>query len=502
MSSSEDQVISTTVSFKDKYDSSISSYIEKSPIATKFRLENPNLQPISDDESDTEMLATPPIQSLLDPGLQMSDMSSGFSDLSIKNDSSRARVKKMSGFKNSFAKFKSKSTPNISINSFDNNMTMNGPDLNLQKEGQVNNKQQTPFWKYHVLKFGNNLYLTTNPSLKHVYCRNGPGYYVEVIYNNPSSNYTKFKDGYKLIFEDIETIKSIKRDNRQPIMVIEKRAEELGGHITVSLLRESELIDGNIGYSRIKPPTFDRVLLPGIIDDAFTPFIKDMDVDFSEFKNYDFKDMNNIKWNVGPILRVRKSKMKRMKSRILSGMKDNINDEENIPQEKYFKLVNKKYVYFHRNYVKSDQPDEFTKTFYKEASGNAENTYIHDPEREFPPVLAVFRPCEMRRSKRVSITMSKNIQNLKGKQTQDSKISKYSLENDIGAGGDVKNYYIGGDGLYNQSHPADDAPDDNKLGWISIYEDSRVFSGRRQIGMFDIVIGTTLAAGLESYLTL
>lgn len=54
------------------------------------------------------------------------------------------------------------------------------------------NSTDQKFWKYHILELGDNyFYLTTNPDSKHLYCRNAPGVYVEIISDS-------ITDGFKL----------------------------------------------------------------------------------------------------------------------------------------------------------------------------------------------------------------------------------------------------------------------------------------------------------------
>ena len=55
--------------------------------------------------------------------------------------------------------------------------------------------------------------------------------------------------------------------------------------------------------------------------------------------------------------------------------------------------------------------------------------------------------------------------------------------------------------LYYLNNTSDDLPDENKLGWITIYEDLEIFGGIRNRGMFDIVVGMTLAVGYDSCLS-
>lgn len=66
------------------------------------------------------------------------------------------------------------------------------------------------------------------------------------------------------------------------------------------------------------------------------------------------------------------------------------------------------------------------------------------------------------------------------------------------AGLDIKSFHSLGDGLYYQTHPVDDEPNENKMGWLTVYEDKQVFAELKYRGMFDIVVGLTLAVGFES----
>lgn len=65
---------------------------------------------------------------------------------------------------------------------------------------------------------------------------------------------------------------------------------------------------------------------------------------------------------------------------------------------------------------------------------------------------------------------------------------------------DTKTFYNGSDGLYYLHDTRDDNPDENKLGWLTIYEDMDIFGGVENRGMFDIVLGMTLAVGFDTYL--
>lgn len=341
----------------------------------------------------------------------------------------------------------------------------------------------TPFWKYHVLKFGKDMYLTTNPDLKHVYCRNGPGYYVETIFVDKHKK-PRARNGFSLIFKDINNVEK----NSPPIMIVTKKLAQEGGYFTLSVPVQSN--------SR-----FNALLIPKKISSDYIP--PDQNI---EFVNYEFKDFNNVKWNVGAIPRVKARRSNKLTNRL---------SVVNLEPER-LKLVGKKNIYFHQNYIEKEDLLNPLNTAYKEKLGDPRNVFMHGSE--FPPVLGLFRPYESNARTRImhAITRQKYQTPSAGRlqpvltnrrsmstlnhtnQSTDSVstlINARQLDHDIGAGSDVKNYYKGGDGLYFSKNPTDDTPDENKLGWITVYEDSRLFAEK---GMFDIVLGLTLAAGFES----
>lgn len=324
--------------------------------------------------------------------------------------------------------------------------------------------------------------MTTNPSTKHMYCRNGPGYYVEVAYANEKRGKSH---GFSLVFRDIDSMDS---KQKPPLMVITKKPASEGGYLTISIPRQSRLRRGTILYAQKEEggeaPLFNGLSIPKKLDMKYIPVSRTSQgvsspEETERFRNYEFKDFNNIQWDIGAIPRVRHSRINRMKSRA--------NDQD----EEEFKFIGKRNIYFHRNYT--DQP-VYAK--YRTESKNPEDVYLQDSDHsQFPPVLAHFRPYESKTRKKIINTFSRHFhpQNVQQFQQQQSRISKNAVEHDIAAGA-IKNYFRGGDGLYFEINPADDAPDDNKVGWITVYEDAKLFSSR---GMFDVVVGLTLAVGFE-----
>ncbi|KAI5953712.1 hypothetical protein KGF54_003084 [Candida jiufengensis] len=331
-----------------------------------------------------------------------------------------------------------------------------------------------PFWKYHILKFGKDLYLTTNPGTKHVFCRNGPGFYIEIINNSDDSNSSKInsKDGYTLIFKDSDSIEQL---SKKSLMTITKNAEKEGGSFVFSIPKDKYVDDeGNVEkYEDLT--LYNGVTFQSPISDEYFPY-KNLRNRPEFFKNYEIKDLHKQKWNIGSIPRVRLSKMNQMRERIKRSSSDNQNDE--------LKLVNKRNIYFHQNYITGEGSK------YKEP--NPRNIYSNESTNiKFPPVLSMFRPFE-NRIKKSFLQMAKNQQNSANITTQSN--------DSTGDSKDINRYYNGSDGLYYSRNTQDDTPDENKLGWITIYEDDEIFKGAENRGMFDIVLGLTLAIGFDSTL--
>lgn len=367
-----------------------------------------------------------------------------------------------------------------SLRSSQSNQSLASVSTNRTINDGTDEKISTPYWKYHVLKFGKDLYLSTNPSLKHMYCRNGPGFYVEITRETGRKN-----DGFTMVFKDAETQSD---ESKTPIMVIHKKPESEGGYFTASLTRSSILKKNTIKYlnnnTESNKKVFNGLSIPQAIPDAFIPYdkisnLKRLEAKEAVFKNYEFRDFNNWKWNIGSIPRVRVSKINKLKTKL---------NDQDVEQ---WKFIGKNNTYFHQNYVESTIPLPFR-------SSKPQEIYLQNPENtNFPPVLAMFRPHRNKFSTKVknfNKMIARKIENEDTpSQFKPNKFSNTLIDNDITAG-EHKNYFIAGDGLYFNKSPIDDLPDENKLGWLTIYED-KVFQDK---GMFDLVLGLTLAVGYES----
>lgn len=506
-------------------DSTIDSYIEKSPLTNKFREENPNLHPVGDNIEDPAVEDISIGLSILEdtpekhpgpspPALPpRSNMNEGtLPSLPPRSRTFRDSISKLSRRRseggNESRGFTLKSFNRLSLNtsrplspeshsyrSNDQSSLASSPHSrsstsSITSDDDIYAKPNTPFWKYHILKFGKDLYLTTNPGLKHIYCRNGPGYYVEVVYPN-KYKYHSSREGFKLIFKDIA---SKNGDNNPEIMVIIKESLDEGGKYKILLPRSSYLYDGLLSddeSDEIESPLFSGVTIPTPIDDKFIPYSQISNAhETFRFKNYEFTDFLNTKWNIGSIPRIKSTRMSKIKSKF--------NEYKDDP---LYKFIGKRYIYFHQNYIE-DSP-----TSYKTESNNPRDIYLHDQgsTHKFPPVLGLFRPNETRTKKKIIKKFNQQadrLERLKNSQEaiNQEKVNYKLIDNDIAAGSDIRNYFIGGDGLYYLNNPNDDTPDSNKLGWITIYEDKNVFSRSKNKGMFDIVLGLTLAVGFESSL--
>ncbi|EER34849.1 predicted protein [Candida tropicalis MYA-3404] len=335
----------------------------------------------------------------------------------------------------------------------------------------------SPFWKYHILKFGKDLYLTTNPGMKHMYCRNAPGYFIEVISNDPNLSTPTSTSGYTLIFKDSSRLK----DNADvPYMMISKKSQAEGGFFTFGVPRENFLNQGTI--MKFKDETsYHGVSYKEYIDKEYFPY-DNLRAKFPQcFKNFEVRDLHGVPWNIGSIPRVKVSKVNKLRDKI-SGYYDHSHQGHH---EDELKFIGKRNIYFHQNFI----PQDCQAVKYKEYE--PKYVYGHDYGKSFPPVLAMFRPYENNMRKRM-IQRMKNHSDIHGAYLD-------GVQDDYGT--DTDKFYQGSDGLYYVKNTSDDLPDENKLGWITIYEDNETFGGISNRGMFDLVIGMTLAVGYDSCLT-
>jgi hypothetical protein len=366
----------------------IDSYIKKSPLTSQFRIENPNLHAVE----DNELLETPVITAR--------------GDLCPKTSATASTLIKPAPFTRRNLKH---------IIGHGHSITSSMSTLSLLSLNS--DRHDTPYWKYHVLKFGKDLYLTTNPDLKHIYCRNGPGVYVEVV---PTST----DDGFSLLFRHTHGIES------PPYMIILK----FGPNITVDTIGEV-----------ISLPHKSHEGIPSV-DYTFT--------------------FEGTVYKIGSVSRTRVSKR---------NMWSGKNGDEQL------KYIDKRNIYFRRLVV----------------GGLGEEQQRKEKEDLFNPaarnsVLGLFRPNEVKLKKKL-IRTAKGF--LDERHTDTHRHSAGS-EEDLTVGTDVDKFFQDmGDGFFTGSKPADDSPDDNKLGWITIYESLQ--SAEQNAQFFNLVLGISLAIGFD-----
>ncbi|KAG7661429.1 uncharacterized protein J8A68_005007 [[Candida] subhashii] len=364
------------------------------------------------------------------------------------------------------------------------------PKTNMRLDTEPNHNNQpnstSPFWKYHILRFGRDLYLTTNPGMKHMYCRNAPGYYIIILDHEQRSRQPYSKKGFTLIFKDTSN-----KTKDIPLMIIVKKAESEGGHFELSIPKNRVIKKGGAIWKDCDDYSlFNGIGFPREIENGQFPFEKLRQI-YPEncFRNFEVRDLNKMKWNIGSIPRVRSSNLNKVKQKLTTPA--NESNEEDI-----MKLSGKRNIYFHQNFIQDDkQPSRYKLS-------NPEEVYLCDPEIDFPPVLAVFRPNDSRISKQFKKSIPKSNKHHYKQSMQSSYLSINEIDTDYGTGTNQKKYYHGSDGLYFSKNTKDDNPDENKLGWMNIYDDPELFEGTKNRGMFEFVVGMTVAVGLDSLLPL
>lgn len=275
------------------------------------------------------------------------------------------------------------------------------------------------FWKYHVLEFGNGLYLTTNPDSKHVYCRNAPGYHVRVLFPRFGNGDTDSSgnSGFRLLFRN--------EVDGDVFLTVTKFSD--GFEIDL-LRRYYENKDGVLDVVEDDVQTYDDRASKTSIDELKGQLYDPT----ARLFRYQLEDFDKEKWYLG-----------------------------SIPQFKNAtKLKNKRFVFFHK--AKTEK------------------------------VLACFRPQEIRAKKKLIKKFNRSVQS-------NSNSFYYNDENSENSGLSSKYdtiYYAPGDGVF-QEDPPDDSPNNEKLGWITIYDD---YETLKSPGMWELILGFTLAAGFSKIL--
>ncbi|KAM9918702.1 hypothetical protein OXX59_008483 [Metschnikowia pulcherrima] len=334
-----------------------------------------------------------------------------------------------------------------------------------ENSSQVNLAGKQSFWKFHIFRFGPNLYLTTNPTLRHLRCRNAPGYFVKI-----TGNHVK----YSMVFEDI--------GSGEQWVKVDKVSDSCAHHFTFQVKRKRCIRRGNVEVSINCERGSDAVaksmethqagktqsseelgssgrgrdkcskrFYSQILRRAPIPQILLHMPPSSPMSNYSGLMVDGKAWNVGSLPRYRESRM---------------NSHET-------KFIAKKHVYFHRCFEDLERYFDWTVS----------------------PVMGVFRECESRAKKRAIRQLNRlsRVGDFSAPQAQ------HSSETDLSPYTEVSSYYECGDGVYFDRMPSDDEPDHHhKLGWVTIYEDSDTLA---EPGMFDLSVALTVAVGYERNLS-
>lgn len=139
--------------------------------------------------------------------------------------------------------------------------TIKGKKFQEPLDSSAKNDDQVKYWKYHVLKYSKDLYLTTNPDHNHLSRPVAPSYYVDT---------TSSHDPCKLVFNSME--------QGVPEMTIEKR----GNAFNLSVNSEEE----GLVWTESAIETQTTVTIPG----AKRPV---------KCRQYTFRDDYGVEWVIG-----------------------------------------------------------------------------------------------------------------------------------------------------------------------------------------------------------
>lgn len=223
-----------------------------------------------------------------------------------------------------------------------------GPNRTLSRRAPPNRPQQSDestigkgdnqrFWKFHMQVFANDIYLSTNPTMRHLHCRSAPGYFISVERDSPTSK------EFTMNFEDFETGVSLLRVGKQE-----------SGEFKYKVRRTRELRDGVIQEVAEPREVYGGVLRSRRIEPMFYPIPP-----LYAMRNFNTDPIDGKIWNIGDIPRCR--------------MKWSLSKRKEVLQ-----YIGKQNTYFH---------------------DNIEQKRVSDSS-EVPPVKAVFRVCESRAKKR------------------------------------------------------------------------------------------------------
>ncbi|ANZ77391.1 BA75_04738T0 [Komagataella pastoris] len=303
------------------------------------------------------------------------------------------------------------------------------------------------FWKYHILSIGTDLfYLSSIPEINHLCCRYSPGFFVSISRFRDEDGLPAYRMSFKgevdnfndrlLLISELPVVAVITKRIKTGFDIQITKTYALKDHL-ISFMGEGKRINGGTEYLEI--PELNNLDL----EDA------DLKQTLSRYELH-MEGASKESWIVSPILR---------KSRKIS-------NKLGLSQSVY-KIKGKRNIFFYKNSKKGDG------TF----SENSKD------------VVGLFRPSQTKLKKKI-IKGASQLKHLE----RNSYISPQSLGiPDDPSTNSVQRYYRAADG-YLEEFPKDDSPNQVKLGWITIYENSLF---KRANGLWELCLTMTLTAGLD-----
>ncbi|SGZ50781.1 CIC11C00000000449 [Sungouiella intermedia] len=223
--------------------SAVEEYLTNSPITANVRHSNPNLQPLEGEDAITPVEPRTKLTRKR-PSLPLPEL--------------------------------------LSTTSLDTSTSLNTSTSSRTSTSQF----FQAFWKFHLIKFGNHMYLTTNPTPRHLHCRSFPGYFILIDGNALD---------YTMSFEDIETGASYLR--------IRKRTSREGEFFRYKVRRARGIQNGRISEID-NPEVHENFLRRELIPESLFPSPPDVPM-----VSYHTEDFNGTSWSVGAIPRARESRV-------------------------------------------------------------------------------------------------------------------------------------------------------------------------------------------------
>ncbi|CDK27922.1 unnamed protein product [Kuraishia capsulata CBS 1993] len=344
---------------------------------------------------------------------------------------------------------------------------LNTPVLQ-QNEARQTAKDQT-CWKYHVTKVSSNeFYLTTNPDSKHLYCRNAPGYWCTLLLPSakPKRGQSQRDVGFRLVL--VPRLESGLES--KDVIIVTKTTAGFEVAFTSLLVLDrlgnlrhdvNEKLKEKVDAAEIKMNTSET-----LSDDSSNDTLK---LALGTMHRYETDSVDKFgSFVVGPTPRVKQKTLNKL------GLTNKI-----------YKLADKGIVYF--------TSKEFAIPKQRHRSSEIQ------PELDVDSVVALFRPCDRQFKKLVAkkLRMKESYMDTDG--YDDDVESLSSTDTSLSS---TSQHYKTGDGMILKD-PNDDSPNDDKVGWVTIYDDPRLFGPTEDgngTGMWELVLGLTFAVGFERIL--